>query len=591
MSVTDFHFLRPWWLLALPAAVALGWWFWRRLVTRSSWNAVCDPALLPHLLSAADPRRVRNPVALLLVALCVAVLALAGPTWQQTEMPVFRSLDARVIVLDLSRSMDVPDLKPSRLARARFKAADLLQRAEAGQTGLIAFAGDAFLVAPLTQDANTLLNLLPALDSGSMPVQGSRPDRGLELAKKLLEQAGATSGHVFLITDGADAGNEAAARASELRDAGFGVSVIAAGTAAGAPIPLASGGFLKNSRGQIVIPKLDIDVLERIATRGGGVFMPMTGDDADVERLSKEAQSLGRDTELAAEERQSERWQDEGPWLVLALLPIACLAFRRGWLIAVAAVAIALDSAPVYALDWQALWLRPDQRAARAFAAGNLDRALTLAADPRLRASALYRAKRFDEAERGFAQRDDADSHYNRGNALAKAGRFEEAMSAYDSALERDPEHDDAGFNRGVIQKMLEQQQSGSNDSGSGDSESGDDPSASEERSQENAQAGGSSTAEGQAGELEADAKGTGAPEDADSANRAYDEQQQSEDDDDRHSSNSPKDQAEGQSESSQAIEQWLRRIPDDPGGLLRSKFAWEFRRRAADRANTEDAW
>ncbi|MDQ2696524.1 MAG: VWA domain-containing protein, partial [Pseudomonadota bacterium] len=224
--IADFHFLRPLWLLALlPLPLVL--WQLRRAAGAGAWRKVCDPHLLAQLLSDSQGGGRKIPLALLGIGWLLAVLALAGPVWSQYPLPVMQSRDALVIVLDLSRSMLAADLKPSRLVQARFKAADALERRREGQTGLVAFAGDAFAVAPLTTDSATLTALLPVLSPDIMPVQGSRADLGLEKAGELLDGIG----DVLLITDSADAAALAAARA--LRERGVTVSVLGVGTPAG----------------------------------------------------------------------------------------------------------------------------------------------------------------------------------------------------------------------------------------------------------------------------------------------------------------------------------------------------------------------
>src|SRR5262249_54427880 len=152
-------------------------------------------------------------------------------------------------------SMDANDLKPSRLALARLKLLDLLERRAEGQTALIVYAAQPFVVSPLTNDAKTIAALVESLATELMPAQGSRADRALALAADLLKQAGMASGDVLLITDGTDARDAAAAAA--VRAHGLRVSVLGIGTAEGAPIPLARGGLYTNPKGDIVIARLD----------------------------------------------------------------------------------------------------------------------------------------------------------------------------------------------------------------------------------------------------------------------------------------------------------------------------------------------
>ncbi len=613
---TDFHFLRPLWLLAIPVLLFLGITFWQRMLARSVWRRVCDAQLLSHLLDTNTGTRTSMPLALLCAGLCIASIALAGPSFRTAEMPVFKSQQSHVIVLDLSRSMAVPDLKPSRLARAQFKAADLLQLARAGQVGLIAFAGDAFMVAPLTQDADTLLNLLPALDVDSMPVQGSAPELGLKLAQNLLMQAGAKTGHVFLLTDGAEDLQPLNESARALNHAGYQTSVLAIGTASGAPIPLPNGGFVKDEQGAIVIPTVDFEGLAKVAADGGGYYTAITNDGKDVAEMFAAANSLGVERSFTPEQRLSSRWRDEGPWLTLLLLPLAAFAFRRGWLVTITAVAIGIGTPqPAQALDWEALFLRPDQRAARALAqardtlredaraltqtqqdalAKTLQRAIDLAGDANTKASALYYAKRFEEAEQLFAQGDDARASYNRATALAKAGRFKDAISAYDLVLTLNPQHEDAMFNKAIVAKLLVETEKNSENVSAGDAGSSETPSKSSSTPQDqNPNTGGANSSQGQTGKQEATTEGDGASSDSGAASTSYNKEQVERENDagDKPSNNAKQRSNDEQSESGQALEQWLRRIPDDPGGLLRRKFAKEHQRRADEREQSETPW
>ncbi|MEJ2382697.1 MAG: VWA domain-containing protein [Gammaproteobacteria bacterium] len=270
----SFHFLRPLWFAALvPLAVLLAVW-WRSRRTSRSWQAVVDPRLLPHMLM--DGGTGRNAWSVLAVALggVLAVTALAGPTWSKLQQPVFRRESALVVLLDLSRSMDATDLQPSRLQMAKFKLRDILVRRKEGDTALVVYAADPFVVTPLTNDVDTIERQLSSLTTQLMPVQGSRTDRAIAKAQALLQQSGAVRGDVLLITDGVNNDPPAALRAAveKLVAAGYRLSVLGVGTDQGAPIPMGDGGFFKDSSGAIVLPKLDEAPLARLAAEGHGIY-------------------------------------------------------------------------------------------------------------------------------------------------------------------------------------------------------------------------------------------------------------------------------------------------------------------------------
>lgn len=567
----ELHFLRPLWLLALPLGPLLAWSLWRRLHVGVQWRDVCDPHLLPHLLVAPAAGRRKLPYWILAIATTLALVALAGPAWERLEQPVYRTLNARVVVLDLSRSMDARDLQPSRLIRARFKVVDILRRSRDRPVGLAVFAADGFIVTPLTQDANTLISLLPAVDTDIMPAQGSRADLGLAAAARMLERGGARRGEVILITDGVK-GERASARAAELREAGFRVSVLAAGTPEGAPIPVEGGGFFKELKGGIVVAMTDYEALRAIAAAGGGLFASLSNDDSDIDRLLADGTPRPWEMDLQAVERTSETWRDRGPWLLLALLPLAALAFRRGWLLLIPLVVFVPK--PVLAGTWDDMWARPDQQAARALESGDAARAAAVGRDPLWRGSALYRDRQYEEAADTLAESDEIMAHYNRGNALARAGRLREALKAYDTVLETVPQHDDALHNRDLVARLLEQL-----------------------REQQKQQRGGESGGQGQQGGIDKQ-QGSADDERRDSMDQSENTGEGRDDAGDRDRDTQtgqqaprPVEEPRLTAEEQQAMAQWLRRIPDDPGGLLRRKFQLEYSKRRTERPEGTDAW
>lgn len=606
--LSELHFLRPAWFAAL-ALVPLLVLFWRlRARQGGPWDAVVAPQLRPWVLESGRGGGGRGRTWALMLALLgfvLAVVALAGPAWRKLPQPVYRSGAALVIAFDLSRSMDARDVAPSRLARARLKLLDLLERRTEGQTALIVYAAEPFVVTPLTNDAATIAALVESLSTELMPAQGSRADRALQLAAELIEQAGAPTGDILLITDGANWRD--AEVATSLRMRGLRVSVLGVGTRDGAPIPLPQGGLLEDAEGKVAIARLDEDALREVARRGGGAYASLRVDDADLDAVllpppdaaAREATPSG----LAAD-----IWREEGPWLLIPLCMLASFAFRRGW---VGLILLAALPASAHAFEWDALWKRDDQRAVEALEQGDPARAAQLFGDPEWKGSALYRAGDYAASAQALAQAEGARAHYNRGNALARAGHFMKAIDAYEQSLELDPKNEDARYNLELLKRMLQQQAGSQAQQPSGgqrgqqsDADRRDGESAGQQGTPGESQ-GGNAGAQDEAGGQGDDPRNAqsdpaGGADDGQSGATPLEEQEGfaegSQSEPDTGEGNAEEGDPDGaesglarsedlsEEEAARATEQWLRRIPDDPGGLLRRKFLYQYRQQQAAR-------
>jgi Ca-activated chloride channel family protein len=602
--MSEFHFLRPFWLLALLPVALLSWRFYRLGRAGGDWRQVCDPALLPYILvHGAGSAPTRRASLLLGLGGVLATLALAGPVWERLPTPAFRNDAALVIALDLSRIMEAADLKPSRLERARFKIADILKQRKDGLTALLVYSGDAFTVTPLTDDAATIASQLPALTSDLMPAQGSRAERALALAGRLLKQAGLARGDVLLITNGGSLGKGAEA-AQALRGQGYRVSVLGAGGEEGAPVPLAEGGFLQDTKGNIVISKLAAPALRQLAEQGGGMYRKLTADGSDLADLLGFFEQQAQPGEAGAAGAAGggvaiEQWEERGPWLLLPLLPIAALAFRRGLLVVLALLVLPLPQ-PAQALAWQDLWQTRDQQASQAFQAGQAAQAAETFENPAWKAAAEYKAGQYAEAAKTLEAQESADAHYNRGNALAKLGQYPQALAAYEQALKQDPGNEDARHNKELVEKALKEQQQQQKDKeqknqdkqgqekqdkeGKQDKEK---PNEAQNQKQDKSQG-----KEGEPKPPEEPGKPAQAPQKPQEQQAGQDgqkppaEQQQQrqaagEKPEERQAKSAAQAAAEAhEREAQQANEQWLQRIPDDPGGLLRRKFLYQYQQR-----------
>ncbi len=566
------EFLRPQWLwalLALPLPAAAWWALQRRA---NVWRSAVDPHLLPHLVEAGVRGRQWPGLVAALLAWSLAVCALAGPSWRSGGQPLVEGGQPLVIALDLSSEMLAPDLPPSRLAQAREMLRGWLARHSAGEVGLLVFADDAFTVAPLTSDAANVALFLDALSPEVMPVDGHRPDRAIDLAAALLRQAGRTGGAIVLMTGrGGPAAERAAARALA---EGYRVSTIGVGTAAGAAFRDRSGGI-----GQA---RLDAGALQAIAGAGGGGYAALPRDPAAIDSVLAPATFASAARGGAGAEGRAAL--DEGYWLLLPLMLLAVFAFRRG--VALASLLVCL------LLPWQApaqaqeggLWQRPDQ-----------------ARHARLREGVeAFRSERYEEAARVWSGLPGAVAAYNAGNALAKAGRLQQALAAYDEALRISPGMEDAIANRRAVEAALKRRPPGDGDGqrkpgdrheqdGEGQPRDGESPlrpgdgGQDQERPPEDSadRAGGEPPQDRQRDQEPGDGQ---AQRDADQAQRQRMEQALQQQPGQAQGGSQEDVQAPepgiAERERRQAGDAWLQRIPDDPGALLRARFKLEHERR-----------
>ena len=333
----NFHFIRPFWLLAIiPCAILVGLLF-RHNRSSEAWHQLIDAKLLNHLLDSTLTRQQRYPLIALALAWIVACIALAGPTWEKIAVPVKKDESALVIVWDLSPSMRAQDIKPSRVVRSRLKLLDLLKARKEGLTGLIAYAGESHIVTPLTDDVRTISSLLPGLHPDVMPSAGSNPEMALEQAHQLLADSGITRGDIVFVTDGI-ASDAISSLDNTAARANHRISVWGMGTREGAPIPLRNGGFARNDAGEIVVARLDDVRLSDAAIAMRGIYIPFSNDESDLEQVLSLGMQLNLDQELNDElesKREFDQWLDHGPLIALMLLPFAAFAFRRGWLLAI----------------------------------------------------------------------------------------------------------------------------------------------------------------------------------------------------------------------------------------------------------------
>ena len=365
---TNFHFLRPLWLLALIPSALFVYLFWRMNERASAWDRAIDKELLPFLLDASKSVAERTPLVLLMLLWTLSIFALAGPVWEKIPQPVQARQDALVIVYDQSLSMYATDYEPNRLVVSKRKVLDILDRRVEGQTALIVYAGDAHTVTPLTEDSVTIKSLVPSITPNMMPSFGSNTVAAIEMAKTLFADAGTLTGTIVLVTDGVER-QDFAAIANLLSNSGFRLAILGIGTAQGAPIPAAGGDFLRQNNGQIVTPVLNSEGLADLADMVNGRYSDMQISSADLDYLLAEDAFLD-DDELSEVDENFDIWYEMGPWLLLLVLPLGTLIFRRGWILglglSIGLASSLIPTAPAQAAEWGDLWKTKNQQGAEA---------------------------------------------------------------------------------------------------------------------------------------------------------------------------------------------------------------------------------
>ncbi|WP_180236480.1 vWA domain-containing protein [Marinicella litoralis] len=587
-----FHFLRPHMLwLMIPAAWLLYKWL-NNTSRQDGWQQSCDPELL-QAMQIKSAGKSTQWTWLYWPITFITVLALAGPAVRQLPVPMVKNQSALVIALDVSKSMLSDDLKPTRLQRAKFKIQDLLAARKDGQTALVVYSGDAFVVTPLTDDTETIVSLLDVLDPSIMPVSGTNTVAALDKATELLSQAGINRGQILMVTDSIDM-YKTQDRLEGVSSQGIAIHVLAVGTAEGAPIPT-SQGFLKDLRGQIVIPQVDFASLQQAAKIGNGRFSVLSNS-PEKDQLY-EANPNNNDDDMK-DELGGESFIDDGPLLAILLIPMLALLYRRGILM-VLCLGFMLNTQPSHALSWNDLWLNQDQQAFKQLESAPSE-AFNQAKNQQIKAAAAYKKEDYKTATQLYPESGQSlADYYNRGNALAQSGQFEAAIKSYEQALTYDPDDEDTLYNKKIVEEAMNQQQQQQDQENQENQENQDseqnEQDQQEQQSQENQE---SSEQEKQEQEQQAQKD-----QQAQAADQQENEEQQSEEQQQAEQQENPQDQEEIEltpeekaldAEEKQAMEQWLRRIKDDPGGLMRRKFLYQYHKRnqdgeSYDQQTTED--
>lgn len=260
------------------------------------------------------------------LGLALLIVSLARPQWGQLDEPVFDQAREIVIALDLSRSMLAPDVRPSRLERAKLLVASLLERLAGERVGLVVFAGTAFLQSPLSSDYEILNEFLPSLTPDYLPQGGSNYRALTETALSAFGESGSADRFLIVLSDGEATDDTWRSAAEQLKEKNIRVIGLGIGTAEGAILPDGSGGYVKDERGAVVMSKLEPATLQQLATMTNGVYSDASSW-IDLAQLIQSTVETGRKGEFKEERhaRQIERFQ----WALAPALLFLLWSFYR----------------------------------------------------------------------------------------------------------------------------------------------------------------------------------------------------------------------------------------------------------------------
>lgn len=551
------HFTRPYWLVLIAAIVLLTLFVNKNPLVNNRINKLIDPNLRQHLVYKDATSRLNKWLGLAVaISLC---LGLAGISWTKAPSTQFENTRKTVMVVDQSLSMYATDIKPNRQTQLKQSVRDILTQSKEGDIALVAFAGEGFVISPFSQDRDTITHFLLALEPIIMPVYGSDLSSGIETALSLSNDDTSPL-HLIVFTDDLSEQDKVEIPAL-LNNRNTQLDLIAVGTETPAIITLPDGQILRQN-GRNILPVTPLQELANLTESLGGRFYQGRLSPDDVSRITDV--SLDNQS-IQQAQNKSIQWIEQGHWFALPFVIWLAFQFRKGMLLMMMLTLFTLPSEKVQAspLDW---FKTKDQKGQQAVDQGDWQTADQYFQQPNWKAASSYALENYPTTAEALQsiERSAADN-YNLGNALALLGNVQEAISAYEKALEQDPSLSVAQENLDYLKQYQEkqnnasQQENNAEQSEPNSQDQTDNPENSSDNTDQN------------------DAK---EHTDAKNDNKKNEKQDNTKTPEDNGESPDANEQPSAElentqlnNEEAQALNQWLRQIQDDPGLLLQRKL------------------
>jgi len=544
-------------------------------VEQNQLSSFIDAKLLRHLVSDKSGKRLPSWVGIVLVSLLI--VGIAGISWEKKVEKKYITPMQTILILDQSLSMYATDIKPNRLTRVKQKVQDLLVSIKEGNIALTAYAGDAFVISPFSQDKSTLKHFLLALDPLIMPLYGSDIQQAFSTSLALISDP-AQYTNIILFTDDVNESDFANIK-QQLSGYNIKLNIIGVGSNEGANILLPDGNTLRTSAGQ-VIAKLPVKELNQLARELGANYYSSDLLPSDIEAIL--STPISNQDKAVEAKSQSVDWVDKGHWFALPFLIWLLYQFRAGVMLALFVAILPFSpKADAIGLDW---FYTQDQKAQKLVDQGDWESAQALFENPKWQAASQYALGNYDAAAEQLnllnEQQNSASLEYNKGNSLALAGNLDDAIASYKNALKIKPEFTEAQQNLDYLEKLKQNQEKQQNENNQQSKDEEQESQDQDQDSQSNSQSDPSKEKDEQ-NKQEGEQQPENSP-DQDNKDATTQEQQEQ---------TPPKQEDDPlTSEEQVALNQWMRQIQDDPGGLLKRKLWYLHQeKRAENRYRQQD--